>query len=84
MSSLVIYYIYTQVVEMWNPMNNIEKIFRTIEEIEKRKCFFFGVWPLTDGRIGLDVMDYKDEDKVDGGIFKSAPELLAFLEEHYV
>ena len=65
-------------------MNNIEKIFRTIEEIEKRYEYLFSVWPLTDGRIGLDVMDYKDEDKVAGGIFKSAPELLAFLEEHYV
>ena len=69
---------------MWKPMNNIEKIFRKIEEIEKGYEYFFSVWPLTDGRIGLDVMDYQDEDKVDGGIFTSATALLDFLEEHYV
>lgn len=65
-------------------MNNIEKIFRTIEEIEKRKCFFFGVWPLVNGRFGIDVLDYEHEEWLDGGIFDNVDQAIEWLNENYV
>lgn len=65
-------------------MNNLEKIYHICDEIEKRYEYLFCLWPLVNGNIGLDVLDYDSEEKIDGGIFKTALEVIDFLEEHYV
>ncbi|AEK12472.1 hypothetical protein F413_gp049 [Escherichia phage ime09] len=49
-------------------MNNIEKIYRLCDKIEKEKKYLFCLWPIVDGRVGLDVLDYETEDKVDGSL----------------
>lgn len=45
-------------------MNNLEKIYRLCDKIEKEKKYLFCLWPIVDGRVGLDVLDYETEDKV--------------------
>lgn len=65
-------------------MNNLEKIYRICDEIEKRYEVFFVLWPLVNGTVGLDVLDWETEDKIDGGIFNTALEVIDFLEKHYV
>ena len=44
----------------------IEDIYSLINEIEKNKEWLFVVYP-EDNRIGVDVLDWKNEDGVDGG-----------------
>ncbi|WBY52527.1 hypothetical protein [Escherichia phage REP1] len=65
-------------------MNNIEKIYRLCDKIKKEKKYLFCLWPIVDGRVGLDVLDYETEDKVDGSTFDNALDVIDWLEENYV
>uniref|UniRef100_A0AB39AK76 Phage protein n=1 Tax=Salmonella phage vB_SenS_Jbel TaxID=3236639 RepID=A0AB39AK76_9CAUD len=65
-------------------MNNIEKIYRLCDKIEKEEKYLFCLWPIVDGRVGLDVLDYETEDKVDGSTFDNALDVIDWLEENYV
>ena len=65
-------------------MNNLEKIYRLCDKIEKEKKYLFYLWPIVDGRVGLDVLDYETEDKVDGATFDNALDVIDWLEENYV
>lgn len=65
-------------------MNNLEKIYRLCDKIEKEKKYLFCLWPIVDGRVGLDVLDYETENKVDGATFDNALDVIDWLEENYV
>ncbi|QBQ77730.1 hypothetical protein WFbE185_00227 [Escherichia phage vB_EcoM_WFbE185] len=62
-------------------MNNIEKIFRTIEQ---HKEYLFVAWPLVNGQFGIDVLDYEHEERLDGGIFDNVDQAIEWLNENYV
>ena len=46
--------------------------------------YLFCLWPIVNGRVGLDVLDYETEDKVDGSTFDNALDVIDWLEENYV
>ncbi|AEO97142.1 hypothetical protein CPTAKMNP4_213 [Salmonella phage vB_SenM-AKM_NP4] len=65
-------------------MNNLKEIFDLITEIEKKQEYLFCAYCLNDGTIGLDIMDYDNEELIGGGIFKSVEIVLEYLEEYNV
>ncbi|ANH49652.1 hypothetical protein PE37_0049 [Escherichia phage PE37] len=65
-------------------MNNIEKIYRLCDKIEKEKKYLFCLWPIVDGRVDLDILDYETEDYVDGSTFDNALDVINWLEESYM
>ena len=62
-------------------MFKIGKKYRIREGEEKK--YLFCLWPIVDGRVGLDVLDYETEDKVDGSTFDNALDVIDWLEENY-
>lgn len=53
-------------------------------KLKKEKKYLFCLWPIVDGRVGLDVLDYETEDRVDGSTFDNALDVIDWLEENYV
>ncbi len=62
----------------------MKRLYEVIEDIEQHKEYLFVVWPLVNGRFGIDVLDYEHEEWLDGGIFDNVDQAIEWLNENYV
>lgn len=62
----------------------MKRLYEVIEVIEQHKEYLFVVWPLVNGRFGIDVLDYEHEERLDGGIFDNVDQAIEWLNENYV
>lgn len=60
----------------------IDTLIRLINKIELEKKYLFVVYDEgPNGKVGLDVLDYDDEEEVDGGWFNSVSEAYKYVSE---
>lgn len=62
----------------------MKRLYEVIEAIEQHKEYLFVVWPLVNGRFGIDVLDYEHEEWLGGGIFDNVDQAIEWLNENYV